>query len=43
MGVLELVEQSEATVSVPVVETMGATAYGDGGTPRTSPTRDGSW
>ena len=32
LGALELVEQSEASVDVPVVETMGDTAYGDGGT-----------
>ena len=31
-GALELVEQSEAGADVPVVETMGDTAYGDGGT-----------
>lgn len=32
LGALELVEQSEASVAVPVVEAMGDTAYGDGGT-----------
>ena len=31
-GALELVEQSEASAGVPVVEAMGDTAYGDGGT-----------
>ena len=31
-GALELVEQSEASAGVPVVETMGDAAYGDGGT-----------
>ena len=32
LGALELVEQSEASAGVPAVETMGDTAYGDGGT-----------
>ena len=32
LGALELVEQSEASANVPVVEAMGDTAYGDGGT-----------
>ena len=32
LGALELVEQSEASAEVPVVEAMGDTAYGDGGT-----------
>ena len=32
MGALELVEQSEASAGVPIVEAMGDTAYGDGGT-----------
>ena len=32
LGALELVEQSEASADAPVVETMGDTAYGDGGT-----------
>ena len=32
LGALELVEQSEASAVVPVVEAMGDTAYGDGGT-----------
>ena len=32
LGALELVEQSEASASEPVVEAMGDTAYGDGGT-----------
>ena len=32
LGALELVEQSEASAGVPVLETMGDTAYGDGGT-----------
>ena len=32
LGALELVEQSEASAGVPVVEAMGDTAYGDGGT-----------
>ncbi len=32
LGALELVEQSEASADVPVVEAMGDTAYGDGGT-----------
>ena len=32
MGALELVEQSEASADVSVVEAMGDTAYGDGGT-----------
>ena len=32
LGALELVEQSEAGADVPVVEAMGDTAYGDGGT-----------
>ena len=32
VGALELVEQSEASAGVPVVEAMGDTAYGDGGT-----------
>ena len=32
LGALELVEQSEANAGVPVVEAMGDTAYGDGGT-----------
>ena len=31
-GALELVERSEASTGVPVVEAMGDTAYGDGGT-----------
>ena len=31
-GVLDLVEQSEASAEAPVVEAMGDTAYGDGGT-----------
>ena len=31
-GALELVEQSEASVGIPVAEAMGDTAYGDGGT-----------
>ena len=31
-GAMELVEQSEVSTGVPVVETMGDTAYGDGGT-----------
>ena len=31
-GALDLVEQSEASAGVPVVEAMGDTAYGDGGT-----------
>ena len=31
-GALELVEQSEASAGVPVVEAIGDTAYGDGGT-----------
>ena len=31
-GALELVEQSEASAGVPVVETIGDAAYGDGGT-----------
>ena len=31
-GALELVERSEASAEVPVAETMGDTAYGDGGT-----------
>ena len=35
LGALELVEQSEASAGVPVVETMGDTAYGDGGTRQT--------
>ena len=32
LGALELVERSEASADVPVVEAMGDTAYGDGGT-----------
>ena len=32
LGALELVEQSEASAGVPVVEAVGDTAYGDGGT-----------
>ena len=32
LGALELVEQSEASAEVPVVEAIGDTAYGDGGT-----------
>ena len=32
LGALDLVEQSEASAEVPVVEAMGDTAYGDGGT-----------
>ena len=32
LGALELVEQSEASAGAPVVEAMGDTAYGDGGT-----------
>ena len=32
LGALELVEQSEINADVPVVEAMGDTAYGDGGT-----------
>ena len=32
LGALELVEQSDASADVPVVEAMGGTAYGDGGT-----------
>ena len=32
LGALELVEQSEASADVAVVEAMGDTAYGDGGT-----------
>ena len=32
LGALELVEQSEASAGVPVVEAMGDTTYGDGGT-----------
>ncbi len=32
LGALELVERSEASAGVPVVEAMGDTAYGDGGT-----------
>ena len=32
LGALDLVEQSEASADVPVVEAMGDTAYGDGGT-----------
>ena len=32
LGALELVEQSEASAEAPVVEAMGDTAYGDGGT-----------
>ena len=32
LGVLELVEQSEANTGVPVEEAMGDAAYGDGGT-----------
>ncbi len=32
LGALELVEQSEASAAVPVVEAMGDTAYGDSGT-----------
>ena len=32
LGALELVEQSETSADVPVVEAMGDTAYGDGGT-----------
>ena len=32
VGALELVEQSEASAGVPVVEAIGDTAYGDGGT-----------
>ncbi len=32
VGAMELVEQSEVSTGVPVVETMGDTAYGDGGT-----------
>ena len=32
LGALELVEQSEASADVPVVEALGDTAYGDGGT-----------
>ena len=32
LGALELVERSEASAGVPVVEAMGNTAYGDGGT-----------
>jgi len=32
LGALELVEQSEASAGVPVVEAMGDTAYGDGST-----------
>ena len=35
LGALELVEQSEASADVPVVEAMGDTAYGDGGTRQT--------
>ena len=35
LGAFELVEQSEASAGVPVVETMGDTAYGDGGTRQT--------
>jgi len=31
-GALDLVEQSEASAGMPVAETMGDTAYGDGGT-----------
>ena len=33
LGALELVEQSEANTGVPVEETMGDAAYGDGGYP----------
>ena len=35
LGALELVEQSEANTGVPVAETMGDAAYGDGGTRQT--------
>ncbi len=35
LGALELVEQSEANPGVPVAETMGDAAYGDGGTRQT--------
>ena len=35
LGALELVERSEASADAPVVETMGDTAYGDGGTRQT--------
>ena len=35
LGALELVEQSEANTGVPVEETMGDAAYGDGGTRQT--------
>ena len=35
LGALELVEQSEASAGVPVVEAIGDTAYGDGGTRQT--------
>ena len=35
LGALELVEQSEASAGVPVVEALGDTAYGDGSTRQT--------
>ena len=43
LGALELVEQSEAITGSAVEEAMGDAAYGDGGTRRPSPRRDGSW
>ena len=43
LGALELVEQSEASADAPVVETMGDTAYGDGGTRQVLPTPGASW
>ena len=43
LGALELVEQSEASAEVPVVEAIRDTAYGDGVPARLSPTLGGSW
>ena len=40
LGALELVEQSEANTGVPVEESMGDAAYGDGTPGRPSPMRD---
>ena len=39
LGALDLVEQSEANTSVPVEESMGDAAYGDGDTRQPSPMR----
>lgn len=42
-GALGLVEQSEISAGAPVVEALGDTTYGDGGTRQDFDARGGSW